>query len=125
MWLTEPAIAGAVARSIGFAGRELDLYDLQAWVVMPNHVHLVVSPHVEMWKITKAVKGYSAKEANLLLGRTGQPFWQSESFDRWVRDRWEMARIVRYVEENPVKAGLTTHAEQWPWSSASRRTVRG
>jgi REP element-mobilizing transposase RayT len=80
---------------------------------------VVVFPHAPLWRITKATKGFTAHEANRILGRTGHPFWQHESFDRWVRDRRELERIVRYVEENPVRAGLVRSAEEWPWSSAS------
>ena len=52
---------------------------------MPNHVHLLVTPHVAPPKLLKSVKNFSAKRANELLGRKGNPFWQSESYDRWVR----------------------------------------
>jgi putative DNA methylase len=54
------------------------------------------------------------------LGRTGEPFWQDESHDRWVRNEREFNRIVAYIEENPVSAGLATPPEDWPWSSAAR-----
>jgi putative DNA methylase len=58
-------------------------------------------------------------EANLLLGRTGA-FWQHESYDHWVRNEREFNRIVAYIEENPVSAGLAAAVEDWPWSSATR-----
>jgi putative transposase len=86
---------------------------------MPNHVHLVAIPQAAAWRITKTIKGFSAREANRILGRVGQPFWQHESFDHWIRDRREMERVLRYVESNPVKAGLVATAAEWPWSSAS------
>ena len=54
----------------------------------------------------QGLKGYTAREANRLLGRTGQPFWQGESYDHWVRDETEFIRIIAYIENNPVKAGL-------------------
>ena len=91
---------------------------------MSNHVHVMVFPRAPLWRITKAIKGFSAREANRILGRTGQPFRQHESFDHWVRDRRELGRIVRYVEENPVRAGLVGSAEEWPWSSASGQDGR-
>jgi REP element-mobilizing transposase RayT len=65
------------------------------------------------------VKNTSARKANLILGRTGMPFWQDESYDHWVRDAKEFDRIARYIEWNPVKAGLVEQVELWPWSSAS------
>jgi hypothetical protein len=60
-------------------------YELQAWVVMPNHVHMSILPHAALSQITHWIKGRTAREANLLLGRTGEPFWQDESHDHWVR----------------------------------------
>jgi len=67
------------------------------------------------------LKGTTAREANRLLSRTGEPFWQCESYDHWVRNDVECARIVRYIENNPVKAALTGLAEEFPWSSASEK----
>jgi hypothetical protein len=54
----------------------------------------------------------------LLLGRTGQPFWQDESYDHYARNSIERDRIIAYIEENPVSAGLIGSADLWPWSSA-------
>jgi len=51
-------------------------------------------------------KGVTARQANLLLGGTGQPFWQRESYDHVVKQEREMERIVACIENNPVKAGL-------------------
>ena len=53
-----------------------------------------------------------------MLRRTGQTFWQDESYDHWVRTRNEVEKIVRYIEWNPVKAGLAKTPEDWPWSGA-------
>ena len=68
--------------------------------------------------ITHWVKGATARAANLLLGRTGQVFWQDESDDHWVRNGPELEKKVRYIEWNPVRAGLASVLEGWPWSSA-------
>ena len=57
-----------------------------------------------------------------MLGRTGQPFWQAESYDRSVRDERESNRIEGYIENNPVKAGLVANAEDYPWSSAAKKS---
>lgn len=75
--------------------------------------------------IMQRLKGYTAKEANSILGRTGQTFWQDESFDHWIRNDQEFERGVSYIENNPVKAGLVTSRDQWKWSSASERVRRG
>jgi putative transposase len=93
-------------------------YELIAFVVMPNHVHLLVNPKVPASKITQFVKGVSAKRANEVLGRTGQAFWQDESFDRWVRSSKEMGNIIRYIEFNPVRANLAAEPWLFRYSSA-------
>ena len=56
-----------------------------------------------------------------MLGRIGEPFWQDESFDRWIRTEKELAGLIGYVENNPVTAGLVKVAEEWPWSRAGWR----
>ncbi len=89
-----------------------------AWVVMPNHVHLLITPCVELPKIMHSVKGFTAREANRLLGRTGSPFWQKEFFDHWIRNEREFERIRAYIERNPVTAGLAASPEEYCWSSA-------
>jgi REP element-mobilizing transposase RayT len=120
-WLRNPQIAQAVRDTVVAQANLWGLYDLFAWVLMSNHVHMLVQPRKPLREITRAVKNTSARGANLILGRTGTPFWQEESFDHWVRDRDEFERIARYIEENPVSAGLVERAELWPWSSASSR----
>jgi hypothetical protein len=87
---------------------------------MPNHVHVLITPLAPVPKIMHSLKGYTAREANLLLDRTGLPFWQRESYDHWVRDG-EFERIRRYIELNPVRAGLVGEACLYPWSSAACR----
>jgi hypothetical protein len=84
-------------------------------------VHLLVLPRVNPSQFLQTLKGFTAREANKLLGRTGQPFWQAESYDHWVRDPAEAERIRAYIESNPVKAGLVARAEDYPWSSAHGR----
>jgi REP element-mobilizing transposase RayT len=86
---------------------------------MPNHVHILINPKTSLPRLTKAVKNYSARQANALLERTGEPFWQDESYDHWVRDHKELEKIIQYLEANPQRAGLVKRPEDWPWSSAS------
>src|SRR5206468_9304444 len=64
--------------------------------------------------------GFTAREANRLLDRTGMRFWQRESYDHWIRDAREFDRVRAYIENNPVKAGLATAAENYVWSSARK-----
>ena len=119
LYLKQEPIAQLVIASIRYNAEQLQHYELHAFVVMANHVHLLVLPRVNPSRFLQSVKGYTAREANRLLGRTGQPFWQAESYDHWVRDDGEWERIKAYVENNPVKAGLVANAEDYPWSSAA------
>ena len=98
---------------------EREFYRLGAFVVMPNHIHVVLLPKAGLAKIMRWVKGSTARRANRMLGRTGQPFWQNESYDHWIRNGSEMEKIVRYIERNPVAAGLVRSETDWPWSSAA------
>ena len=116
-WLEDPRIAQVVFDALRHGQERLDLYELRAWVVMANHVHILIYPKAELPRITRAVKNYSAREANKTLGRSGLPFWKDESYDHWVRDAEELNKIVRYIEFNPVAAGLVTKPEEWRWSS--------
>jgi len=68
--------------------------------------------------LLRKLKGSTAREANKLLNRTGQPFWQDESYDRLVRDAEVFRRIEKYTAQNPVRAGLADSAEKYRWSSA-------
>jgi hypothetical protein len=89
--------------------------------VMANHVHLLLLPSISPSLLLKSLKGATAREANRLLNRTGEQFWQRESYDHWVRNDAEWSRIASYIERNPVKAGLVEKDEDYPWSSANPR----
>jgi putative transposase len=123
-WLKQAPVAELVTETILFGAQARELYSLIAFVVMPNHVHLLIHPKVVARKITQFVKGVSAKGANELLGRTGQPFWQDESFDRWVRSNDERGRIIRYIELNPVRAKLVAEPHLFRYSSAFAREAQ-
>jgi REP element-mobilizing transposase RayT len=89
---------------------------------MPNHVHLLITPAVALPKLTKSLKGITARRANALLGLTGKPFWQEESYDHTVRNEREFERIRAYIEENPVRSGLVKVSGEYRWSSAGGAT---
>jgi REP element-mobilizing transposase RayT len=94
---------------------------LLAWVIMPNHVHVLV----EIWttpmgKLVQAWKKISADFVNGRMGRRGQ-WWQEDYFDRYIRDEAHFQKAVRYIENNPVKAGLVKEPKAWAWSSAKWR----
>ncbi len=117
-WLEDERVARCVADAVRYGSLQLGLYELRAWVLMVNHVHILIYPKCNLSRITKSIKNFSAREANAILGRTGRPFWQDESYDHWVRGPEEMEKIVRYIERNPVTAGLVKRPEDWRWSSA-------
>ena len=118
VWLRDDRVARVVADALLYGETGRHYYQLRAWVIMPNHVHLLLRPEASLPVITRWLKGSTARQANLILGRTGEAFWQDESFDHRVRDEVELDRIVRYVEHNPVSAGLAANPRDWPWSSA-------
>jgi type I restriction enzyme R subunit len=108
-------------------------YSLLAYVIMPSHLHWVFRPLPE-WSATlpagrtpreavmHSVKSYTANKCNGVLSRSGR-FWQDESYDHWVRDDDELSRVITYVENNPVKAGLADEPAAFAFSSArDRRT---
>jgi len=96
-------------------------YRLLAWVLMPNHVHLLAELKRPLRVVLHKWKSYMGNEVNEILGRSGRPFWQADYFDRYVRDREHYRKVVRYIENNPVKAGLVQGAVEWSWSSARFR----
>lgn len=98
-----------------------DKYRLLAWVVMPNHVHaLAEMATVPLEVVLHGWKSYTAKAANAVLGCGGR-FWQPEYFDRFIRDEEHFWKALRYIENNPVKAGLAKTPEEWRWSSSRYR----
>lgn len=122
-WLRQPGVASLVETKLRAGHGEA--YALQAWVVMPNHVHLVV----DVWQkplswLVKEWKGATAVPANRALGRSGQ-FWQEDYWDTLIEDEAHLRRAIRYVENNPTRAKLTRDGASWPWSSARRRDEYG
>jgi putative transposase len=113
-------------------------YDLLAYVVMPSHFHWVFQP-LDAWaaslgssvqqrppreRVMHGLKSFTGRECNQLLDQEGT-FWQDESYDHYVRDQEELHRIIRYVEQNPVKAGLVEDVDGWEFSSSRLRTRFG
>ena len=83
-------------------------YYLDSFVIMPNHVHLLacpIAPH-SLPKILQSWKRYSARKINDRMNRTGQSLWLDESFDHIVRNGDQLERFRRYIEQNPLRAGL-------------------
>lgn len=118
-WLKDECIAQIVVKSIMYHNGEW--FDVLAYCIMPNHVHLVLIPYessdtadYSLAKIMHNIKRNSANHANKILGRTGI-FWQHESYDHFARDEKELERIINYVLYNPVKAGLIDDWTKWKW----------
>jgi putative transposase len=123
-WLSQPEIAEIVKEALHYRnGRE---YDLFAFCIMSNHVHTVLKPlenqsdfqsdlQMPLNKIMQSLKRHTARKSNIVLGREGA-FWQDESYDHIVRDSGEFERIINYVLENPIKAGLVSKWEDWSWT---------
>ena len=83
---------------------------------MPNQVHIVVEQlQKELHRIMMSHKRYTARQANIILNRTGR-FWQKEYYDHLVRHSNELSKVMDYVLNNPVKAGFVDKWEDWPFS---------
>lgn len=91
--------------------------DLLAYCLMPNHVHLILLPHREesLSRLLRRTHARYARRINLKYGWQGH-LWQ-ERFHSFVMDEEHLLAAVRYVELNPVRAGLCQHPDEWPWSS--------
>lgn len=108
-WLGNPGVASIIWDSLDWLrGRGWRIY---AGVLMKNHIHLLMRNEdgrtQEMLEDLARFKNFTAREANKVLGRSGA-FWAREDFDHWIRSREKFEGTVRYVVNNPVKAGLVT-----------------
>jgi REP element-mobilizing transposase RayT len=95
---------------------------LSAWVVMPNHIHLLATRFeaVTLSAIVQSFKSLTSHKANRVLSRKGR-FWMPEYFDRYIRNPQHSVKTISYIENNPVKAMLCEKPENWPFSSARFR----
>ncbi|MEO1617460.1 MAG: hypothetical protein AAFV88_16530 [Planctomycetota bacterium] len=118
-----------------FAGTR---YKLFAFVVMPSHHHWVCLPDAK-WSIdvtrgqtnrtpreiiSHSIQSYTSNRCNFIRGSSGK-YWQDETFDHWIRDENQLIRVIDYIEDNPVVAGLTRLPEEYRWSSAAFRKLHG
>ena len=117
-WLSDPKIANIVSKALRYF--DTKRYILHTWTIMPNHVHVLftILTGFHLSSIAHSWKSFTAKEANRVLGRSGS-FWQPESFDRLIRSHRQMEFTIRYILNNPVKAGLCKDFFQWPWTGCS------
>ena len=135
-WLRRPEVATLVQGAL--LHFDTQRYLLLGWCVMPNHVHALIETR-EGWPLDGVLhswKSFTSHEAGKVLrgvaggtpalpGRERQrpagEFWQREYLDRYVRNAEHYAKVLAYIEENPVKAGLAKIKTDWPWSSARFR----
>jgi putative transposase len=121
-WLKDRKVAKLVVDALHF--RDQKEFDLYAFCVMSNHIHIVFElmesttikrSSKPVTKILKSFKSYTGLRANKILGRQG-PFWNSESYDHVVRNNQSLERIIKYTLNNPVKANLVSRWQEWPYS---------
>lgn len=119
--LSDPAVASIMQETL--IKWHDDRYHLWAWCIMPNHVHALITARARLGKIVQSWKSFVARwarsracELGLVVPEDG--FWMREYWDRYIRDENHFAAAKRYVEHNPVAAGLCELAADWRWSSA-------
>ncbi len=112
--LVDPDISPLIIQALRFG--DGSRYRLIAWAVMPNHVHVLIE--VGAWPLAKIVQSWkrsTARGIHAMRGTAGA-VWHREYFDRYVRDQDHLARVIAYIMDNPVKAGLATTRGTWPWA---------
>jgi REP element-mobilizing transposase RayT len=128
-WLQKAEIAQMVMNAIRYF--DGTTYVSHAFCIMPNHVHWLVTPKERygasendslLVPIMHTLKSFTSNQANKMLNRTG-PFWSREYYDHRIRNSEQFRRILVYILENPIKAGLCHDWQQWPWTSSSE-TIR-
>jgi putative transposase len=116
-WLKQPEIAQIIVDAFQYQNGKS--YDLLAFTIMSNHFHLLFDTanyDVHPTNIMSSMKRFTSRQSNILLNRTGIPFWQEESHDRFVRDDGELFRIINYILQNPVKANIVSHWKDYPYT---------
>jgi REP element-mobilizing transposase RayT len=122
-WLNQPSIAELAEEALRHSNGQH--YELLAWVIMPNHIHVLFRVwNLPMSQVIKSWKTHIALEANKVLCRHG-PFWERDYWDTYMRDEDQLLTARRYIEQNPVKAKLVLQSSHWPWSGARFRDSYG
>jgi len=101
---------------------DLRSYRLWSWVVMPNHIHFLMTRFeaIKLANVMQSFKSLTSHKGNKILGRKGR-FWMEDYFDRYIRNAEHFSKTVRYIESNPVKARLCKKPDDWPYGSARFR----
>ena len=119
-WLRQSVVAKIAEDALmHFDGER---YRLLSWCIMPNHVHALIETRMQfsLSGVLHSWKSFIGHEANKVLRLEGE-FWQREYLDRYVRNAEHYEKVMAYIEENPVKAGLAKIKSDWLWSSARFR----
>lgn len=115
------AVAEVLAEALHY--RDTKYYHLHAFCIMPNHVHVLLTSTIHkdgFFRVLQSLKRHTARKSNELLDLTGNAFWGEESYDHVVRDDEEFVRIIDYIVENPVKAGLVDNWKSWKYTYLSK-----
>jgi REP element-mobilizing transposase RayT len=123
LYLRHSEVAAMVVETALAHASALRQYDLHSFVVMPNHLHLLVTPRTELAKLTQIVKSVIARRANELLDQPGAPFWDEENWEHLVSGAQQFGSIRQYIERNPVPVGMAREAADYPYSSAAREKL--
>ena len=116
--LRHPEVARMVVDAIHHHAKRLRYFDLHAFVVMANHVHLLITPRVPLAVLAASLKDLTAREAAHRLHIHG-PFWQEEGYQRVVHDPTDFNRVASDIEREPVDAGMVGTPGEFPWTSAA------
>jgi REP element-mobilizing transposase RayT len=126
-WLNNQEVAKIIIDNLLYHHK--DRYELICVLIMPNHVHTILRPlhqkngiYFSLQSIMKYHKSYTAIKVNRVLKRKGQ-FWHHESYDHFIRDEGEFYRIIEYILNNPVKAGLIRDYRDWPYKWLNKNYV--
>jgi putative transposase len=114
--------AQTVVNTIIF-GRTESWYYLLAYVVMPNHLHLLIAPkNRKVPSIMMSIKGYTSRKINIIANRSGK-IWQDGYIDFPMDNRRAAIEKINYIEQNPVRAGLVKDIVEYPYSSAFNHDI--
>lgn len=119
-WLLINSVAEVLAEALHY--RDVKYYQLHAFCIMPNHVHILLTSTIHQegfFRVLQSLKRHTARKSNELLDLTGNAFWGEESYDHVVRDDEEFVRIIDYIVQNPVKAGLVEKWQDWRFTYLS------
>ena len=118
--LREPPVAQMVVEAISF--RHNRTWNVLEYVVMPNHVHLFIEViDGELKRTVEQFKRWTGHSGTALVADSRERFWQDEWFDHWSRSEEQDERIIEYIRQNPVKAGLVDDYREWPYGSWSAK----